>query len=93
MKQTEIILTECRDEVARTKGYKDYKSIIACHELIIDREAGILAQQRTAEAFAEWIAEQKVMIAEDTKGKHYRSSMIGGKKYSVAELFELFNNQ
>ena len=40
--------------------------------------------------YTNWLSEQNLMICEGIDGYTFRSSMIGGKKYSAEELYDKF---
>jgi hypothetical protein len=42
--------------------------------------------------YTNWLMKQNLMICEGVDGYSFRSSMIGGKKYSAEELFEKYIN-
>lgn len=40
--------------------------------------------------YTNWLMKQNLMICEGVDGYSFRSSMIGGKKYSAEELYDMF---
>lgn len=40
--------------------------------------------------YTNWLMKQNLMICEGVDGYSFRSSMIGGKKYSAEELYDKF---
>jgi len=40
--------------------------------------------------YTNWLLKQNIMICEGVDGYSFRSSMIGGKKYSAEELYDKF---
>ena len=40
--------------------------------------------------YTNWLSKQNLMICEGVDGYSFRSSMIGGKKYSAEELYDKF---
>jgi hypothetical protein len=40
--------------------------------------------------YTNWLSKQNLMICEGLDGHTFRSSMIGGKKYSAEELYDKF---
>jgi hypothetical protein len=40
--------------------------------------------------YTNWLSKQNLMICEGVDGYTFRSSMIGGKKYSAEELYDKF---
>lgn len=40
--------------------------------------------------YTNWLMKQNLMICESVDGYSFRSSMIGGKKYSAEELYDKF---
>ena len=40
--------------------------------------------------YTNWLSKQKLMICEDVDGYTFRSSIIGGKKYTAEELYDKF---
>lgn len=44
-------------------------------------------------AYTNWLTEQNLMICEGVDGYTFRSSMIGGKKYTAEELYEKFESE
>lgn len=40
--------------------------------------------------YTNWLSKQNLMICEGVYGYTFRSSMIGGKKYSAEELYDKF---
>jgi len=40
--------------------------------------------------YTNWLTKQNLMICEGADGYIFRSSMIGGKKYSAEELYDKF---
>lgn len=47
------------------------------------------AEQRII-AYTNWLSKQNLMICEGVDGHTFRSSMIGGKKYTAEELYDKF---
>lgn len=43
--------------------------------------------------YTNWLCNQNLMISEDFEGYSLRSTTIGGKKYSAAELYDKFISQ
>ena len=41
-------------------------------------------------AYTNWLSKQNLMICEGVDGHTFRSSMIGGKKYTAEELYDKF---
>ena len=40
--------------------------------------------------YTNWLSKQNLLICEGVNGYTFRSSMIGGKKYSAEELYDKF---
>lgn len=40
--------------------------------------------------YTNWLTKQNLMISESADGPSFRSSMIGGKKYTAEELYNKF---
>jgi hypothetical protein len=40
--------------------------------------------------YTNWLANQNINICEGVDGYHFRSSMLGGKRYSAEELYDKF---
>lgn len=40
--------------------------------------------------YTNWLSKQNLMICEGVDGYKFRSSMIGGKKYTAEELYDKF---
>ena len=71
------------------------------NQAVIERESEKLAielvklfaipdvRQRIVD-YTNWLSEQNLMICEGVDGYTFRSSMIGGKKYSAEELYEKY---
>ena len=43
--------------------------------------------------YTNWLSKQNLMICEGVDGYSFRSSMIGGKKYSAEELYDRFASE
>ena len=41
-------------------------------------------------AYTNWLSKQNLMISEGVEGHTFRSSMIGGNKYTAEELYDKF---
>lgn len=40
--------------------------------------------------YTDWLSKQNLMISEGVDGHTFRSSMLGGKKYTADELYDMF---
>lgn len=60
------------------------------NELNTDKALHIADVRQRIIDYTNWLSKQNLMICEGVDGYTFRSSMIGGKKYSAEELYDKF---
>lgn len=75
------------------KSENDKVSDAEMYHTLIEAMNQVLRQQLVRQRiidYTNWLSKQNLMICEGVDGYTFRSSMIGGKKYSAEELYDKF---
>lgn len=90
-KLDELVSFILSDKLKEIRNFECYDELVAeAQKLQREQVKNINYVRQRIIDYTNWLTKQNLMICEGVDGYTFRSSMIGGKKYTAEELYDKF---